>query len=98
MDRCLSPGYKISGSVLNTICSGSVDGMCHAIGAKSKNPKAAVVHCKLCDKHCQCREKRDGGDGKEDKERKKSKEDKGNALKENAIIVVICLAAFYILV
>ncbi|XP_017966653.1 uncharacterized protein LOC108658498 [Drosophila navojoa] len=100
MDRCLSPGHKISGSVLNTICSGSVDGACHAIGAKSKNPKAALVHCKLCDKHCHCREERDGneGGGKKDKKDKKHKRDKGNALKENSITVTICLVTFYILI
>ncbi|KRG02949.1 uncharacterized protein LOC26528155 [Drosophila mojavensis] len=80
MDACLSPGYKISDPIARTICSGSSDGLCHAIGERTSNIEEIIFHCGVCHKYCGCK-----------------RTNKENALKDDALIVTICLAIFYIL-
>ncbi|XP_017856705.1 PREDICTED: uncharacterized protein LOC108609496 [Drosophila arizonae] len=81
IDACLKLGYKISDPIAKTICSGSNDGLCHAIAERTTNLEEIIFHCGICHKYCGCKST-----------------NKENAIKEDALIVTICLATFYILI
>ncbi|TDG41302.1 hypothetical protein AWZ03_012274 [Drosophila navojoa] len=65
MDRCLNTGYTIKATLNGTVCSGSSDGLCHAIGEATTNFTITYSHCGDCYIACDCYSQENGNARKE---------------------------------
>ncbi|KRG02948.1 uncharacterized protein LOC26527821 [Drosophila mojavensis] len=88
MDRCLKAGHTISGTISDTICSAGEDSMCHTIAEHTEDPLKIGMHCASCMILCGCPRR---------SHLRKDRRNEESALKEDAIVITICLAAFYML-
>ncbi|XP_017856707.1 PREDICTED: uncharacterized protein LOC108609497 [Drosophila arizonae] len=80
LEKCLDDGYRINDTLKGTVCSGSSDGLCHAIGQATGSQSVLFHHCGNCYNECDCFNQN------------------GIARTEGAIILTMCLAAFYTLI
>ncbi|XP_017857167.1 PREDICTED: uncharacterized protein LOC108609901 [Drosophila arizonae] len=65
MDKCLDDGYTIKETLKGTVCSGSSDGFCHAIGEATTNFSISYTHCGNCYIECDCYNQENGNDRRE---------------------------------